>query len=128
MTQITIDIETYSPIDLARRGVYKYAEHPDFSILLFGYAVDDGEVKVVDLAKGEHIPDEILRALTNPLVTKWPSTPPLKESACPGIFGNTVRPISFPTESKETRLESIWIPWAGNAHRCWQHPSDFLFP
>lgn len=51
MTQITIDIETYSPIDLARRGVYKYAEHPDFSILLFGYAVDDGEVKVVDLAK-----------------------------------------------------------------------------
>lgn len=71
MTQITIDIETYSPIDLARCGVYKYAEHPDFSIFLFGYAVDDGEVKVVDLAKGEHIPDEILRALTNPLVTKW---------------------------------------------------------
>ena len=71
MTQITIDIETYSPIELARCGVYKYAEHPDFSILLFGYAVDDGEVKVVDLAKGEHIPDEILLALTNPLVTKW---------------------------------------------------------
>lgn len=68
---LTIDIETYSPIDLARCGVYKYAEHPDFSILLFGYAVDDGEVKVVDLAKGEHIPDEILLALTNPLVTKW---------------------------------------------------------
>ena len=71
MTQITIDIETYSPIDLARRGVYKYAEHPDFSILLFGYAVDDGEVKVVDLAKGERIPEEILLALTDPLVTKW---------------------------------------------------------
>ena len=71
MTQITIDIETYSPIDLARCGVYKYAEHPDFSILLFGYAVDDGEVKVVDLAKGERIPEEILLALTDPLVTKW---------------------------------------------------------
>ena len=71
MTQITIDIETYSPIDLARRGVYKYAEHPDFTILLFGYAVDDGEVKVVDLAKGERIPEEILLALTDPLVTKW---------------------------------------------------------
>lgn len=51
--------------------MYKYAEHPDFSILLFGYAVDDGDVKVVDLAKGEHIPDEILQALTDPLVTKW---------------------------------------------------------
>ena len=68
---LTIDIETYSPIDLARCGVYKYAEHPDFSILLFGYAVDDGEVQVVDLAKGERIPEEILLALTDPLVTKW---------------------------------------------------------
>lgn len=71
MKELSIDIETYSPIDLACCGVYKYAEHPDFTILLFGYAVDDGEVKVVDLAKGEHIPDEILLALTNPLVTKW---------------------------------------------------------
>lgn len=71
MKELSIDIETYSPIDLARRGVYKYAEHPDFSILLFGYAVDDGEVKVVDLAKGERIPEEILLALTDPLVTKW---------------------------------------------------------
>lgn len=71
MKELSIDIETYSPIDLARCGVYKYAEHPDFSILLFGYAVDDGEVKVVDLAKGERIPDEILLALTDPLVTKW---------------------------------------------------------
>lgn len=68
---LTIDIETYSPIDLARRGVYKYAEHPDFTILLFGYAVDDGEVQVVDLAKGERIPHDILLALTDPLVTKW---------------------------------------------------------
>ena len=71
MKELSIDIETYSPTDLARSGVYKYAEHPDFSILLFGYAVDDGEVKVVDLAKGERIPDEILQALTDPLVTKW---------------------------------------------------------
>lgn len=71
MKELSIDIETYSPIDLARCGVYKYAEHPDFTILLFGYAVDDGEVKVVDLAKGERIPEEILLALTDPLVTKW---------------------------------------------------------
>lgn len=68
---LTIDIETYSPIDLACCGVYKYAEHPNFTILLFGYAVDDGEVKVVDLAKGERIPHDILLALTDPLVTKW---------------------------------------------------------
>lgn len=71
MKELAIDIETYSPIDLACCGVYKYAEHPDFTILLFGYAVDDGEVKVVDLAKGERIPHDILLALTDPLVTKW---------------------------------------------------------
>lgn len=71
MKELSIDIETYSPIDLACCGVYKYAEHPDFTILLFGYAVDDGEVKVVDLAKGERIPHDILLALTDPLVTKW---------------------------------------------------------
>ena len=71
MKQLTIDLETYSPIDLARCGVYRYTEHPDFRILLFAYALDDGEVKVVDLAKGERIPEEILSALTDPLVTKW---------------------------------------------------------
>ena len=71
MKELSIDIETYSPIDLACCGVYKYAEHPDFTILLFGYAMDDGEVKVVDLAKGERIPHDILLALTDPLVTKW---------------------------------------------------------
>lgn len=47
---ISIDIETFSSVDLTRCGVYKYAESPDFQILLFGYSVDGGEVQVVDLA------------------------------------------------------------------------------
>lgn len=55
MTQLTIDLETYCPVDLTRAGPYKYTEHPDFRILLFAYAVDDEEVKVVDLAKEESI-------------------------------------------------------------------------
>lgn len=55
MKTIGIDIETYSSVDLGKCGVYKYAESPDFEILLFGYAVDDGEVKVIDLAGGEAI-------------------------------------------------------------------------
>jgi DNA polymerase len=58
-------------VNLAKCGVYKYAESPDFEILLFGYAVDGGEVQVVDLAQGESIPDEILDALTDESVTKW---------------------------------------------------------
>ena len=53
MKQINIDIESYSSVPLAKCGVYKYAESPDFEILLFGYAVDGGEVQVVDLTAGE---------------------------------------------------------------------------
>ena len=71
MQKISIDIETYSDIDLKKCGVYKYVESPNFSILLFGYSVDEGEVSVVDLAKGETIPDYILAALGDENVTKW---------------------------------------------------------
>lgn len=71
MQSISIDIETYSDIDLTKCGVYRYAESPAFEILLFGYAVDGSEVTVIDLAQGEQIPDEILDALTDDSVTKW---------------------------------------------------------
>lgn len=71
METISIDIETYSGNDLNKCGVYKYVQHPDFAILLFGYAVDGGEVHVVDLAEGEEIPEEILTALSDEAVTKW---------------------------------------------------------
>lgn len=71
MKNMSIDIETFSDVNLAKCGVYKYAESPAFEILLFGYAVDGGEVQVVDLAQGETIPDDILDALTDESVTKW---------------------------------------------------------
>ena len=71
MKTLSIDIETYSDVNLAKCGVYKYAESPAFEILLFGYAVDGGPVQVVDLAQGESIPEEILDALTDDTVTKW---------------------------------------------------------
>ena len=71
MKRLSIDLETHSDIDLSKCGVYKYVESPNFEILLFGYSVDEGPVKVVDLALGEKIPDEILDALTDESVTKW---------------------------------------------------------
>lgn len=71
MKTISIDIETFSDVNLAKCGVYKYAESPVFEILLFGYAVDAGEAQVIDLAQGECIPDDILDALTDESVTKW---------------------------------------------------------
>jgi len=71
LKNISIDIETFSDIDLNKCGVYKYAESPNFEILLFGYAVDGDKVQVIDLAQGEHIPQEIIDALTDDDVTKW---------------------------------------------------------
>ena len=71
MKKLSIDIETYSINDLTKSGVYKYVEAPDFEILLFGYSEDDGEVRVVDLACGELIPEKIVAALSDENVTKW---------------------------------------------------------
>lgn len=71
MENLSIDLETFSSVDLKKCGVYKYAESNDFEILLFGYSVDGSEVKVVDLAQGETIPEVVLSALTDETVTKW---------------------------------------------------------
>lgn len=71
MQTLSIDIETYSDVPLQKTGVYRYVESPSFEILLFSYSVDSTPVKVVDLACGEKIPDEIISALTDDSVTKW---------------------------------------------------------
>ena len=71
MNALSLDLETFSSIDIGKCGVYKYAESPDFEILLFGYSVDGGEVHVIDLARGETIPQEVLDALTDDNVIKW---------------------------------------------------------
>ena len=71
MKTLSIDIETYSSVNLARSGVYRYAASPDFEILLFGYSVDGAPVQVVDLTAGETLPADVRSALTDPTVTKW---------------------------------------------------------
>lgn len=70
MQTLAIDIETYSGIDLSKAGVYRYAESPDFEILLFAYAFDDEPVLVIDLAQGEQLPNDILSALADPYIIK----------------------------------------------------------
>ena len=71
MNTLSIDVETFSDVDISKCGTYKYAESPSFEILLFAYAADSGEAQVVDLAAGEKIPQEILAALTDDNVIKW---------------------------------------------------------
>ena len=71
MRNLSIDIETYSPEQLAKCGVYRYCQHPDFEILLFGYSIDGASVQVVDFTAGERLPEAVYSALTDPNVTKW---------------------------------------------------------
>ncbi|WP_416148929.1 DNA polymerase [Salipaludibacillus sp. HK11] len=71
MKSLNIDLETFSDVGLAKSGVYRYAEAPDFEVLLLGYSVDSGLVKVVDLANGEEIPQEVTDAILDDKVTKW---------------------------------------------------------
>lgn len=68
---MSCDIETYSDIDLKKCGMYKYAESPNFEILLFAYSINGGEVIVIDLANGEKVPPEVISALSDKSVTKW---------------------------------------------------------
>ena len=70
MKKLMMDIETKSDIDLAKAGVYRYADSPYFDLLLFAYSVDDAPVQVVDLASGEQLPEEILNALTDDRIQK----------------------------------------------------------
>ena len=71
MKTLSIDIETFSSEPLAKCGVYRYCQAPEFEMLLFGYSVDGGPVRVVDLTAGERIPADVLAALTDPAVSKW---------------------------------------------------------
>lgn len=71
ISSIHIDLETYSETDLAKCGVYKYAEDPAFEILLFAYSVNEGPIQIVDLVNGETIPKPIIEALSNPKIQKW---------------------------------------------------------
>lgn len=71
MQTLSIDIETYSDVNLSKCGVYKYAESPDFKIPLFAYNADGSNVTVIDLAQSELLPQEIIDALTDSSIMKW---------------------------------------------------------
>lgn len=92
MKRLSIDLETYSSVDLGKSGVYKYAESEDFEILLFAYSIDDGEVKVVDLASGEIIPEEILAALSDESVEKWAFNANFERVCLSRFLGKRLKP------------------------------------
>lgn len=73
--RLSLDLETFSSVDLSRCGVYRYAESPDFRILLVGYSLNGGFVKTVDLASGGIMPEELINAILSPSVEKCPPVP-----------------------------------------------------
>ena len=95
MKSIEIDIESYSDVDLSKCGVYKYSSSPNFEILLFGYSVDGGDVKVADLACGEEIPAEILAALSDESVTKWAFNAMFERVCLSNYLGEWLEPESW---------------------------------
>ena len=95
MKSIEIDIETYSDVDLSKCGVYRYASSPNFEILLFGYSVDGGDVRVVDLCQGENIPADILAALSDESVTKWAFNAMFERVCLSNYLGEWLEPESW---------------------------------
>ncbi len=95
MKSIEIDLETFSDVDISKCGVYKYASSPNFEILLFGYSVDGGKVKVVDVACGEEIPADILAALSDDSITKWAFNAMFERVCLSNYLGEWLEPESW---------------------------------
>lgn len=106
MKKINIDIETFSSVNLSKSGVYKYAESEDFQVLLFAYAVDDGEVQVIDLAQGEEIPTDIKEALVDSIVMKWAFNAQFERVCLSKYLGINLEPTSW-------RCTMIWSAYMG---------------
>ncbi len=95
MKTLSIDIETFSSVNLQKCGVYKYAESEDFEVLLFGYSVDGGTVQVVDLACGEKIPAEIIQALSDTTVIKTAFNAAFERVCLSKFLGEWLEPESW---------------------------------
>lgn len=95
MKQLSIDIETYSSTNLNQTGVYRYDDSDDFELLLFGYAVDFGPVKVVDLTQGEKIPSQIIQALDDPNIIKSAFNAQFERVCLSNYVGHRLKPAGW---------------------------------
>ena len=107
---MSIDLETFSDVDLSKCGVYRYVESPAFEILLFAVSINGSEVKVYDLAQGEKIPEVILSALTDNTVIKWAFNAAF-ERVCLSRY------LGFPSgeylDPSSWRCSMIWAAYMG---------------
>jgi len=110
MTELFVDIETFASVDLAKSGLYRYSESLDFEVILFGFSVDGGEVRVVDLASGEDVPDYILYALGDPSVVKWAHNAAFERICLSRFLG---LPKHVYLDPKQWRCTMVWSAYLG---------------
>ena len=115
--ELSVDIETFSPEDLTRSGVYRYAEAPDFRVLLFGYSCDGGPVSVVDIASGETLPPEVLSALLDDRVVKWAFNASF-ERVCLSRYLQDLKllPAGWFLSPVSWRCSMVWCEYLGLPH------------
>lgn len=92
MDTLAIDIETYSDVSLPDCGVHRYAASEQFEILLFAYSLNDEPTKIIDLASGEKMPDEIMKMLTDDSVIKTAYNAAFERNCINRYFGLSLKP------------------------------------
>lgn len=100
MIHLSIDLETYSDVNLKKAGLYRYVQSPAFEILLFAYSLDGAPTQVVDMAQGEKIPLEVVHALTDPQCLKHAYNAAFEFDTNDAMLDKVVKIMSTP------------IPWA----------------
>ena len=119
MKTLSLDIETYSSVNLSRSGVYRYAASEDFEILLLGYSEDHGPVQVIDLACGEKVPEKVLEALTDDHVTKWAFNAQF-ERICLSYWLRKHYPSYFRrNDTEDEAMKDYLSPYSWKCSRIW---------
>ena len=103
MHKLSIDLETYSSIDIKKAGAYRYVDSPDFEILLFAFAIDNGPVTVIDVASGEVVPEWLVAALHDAEYIKTAYNAPFEIACLSKVYG----PME-PSQWRDTMLHGLY--------------------
>lgn len=107
MQTLAIDIETYSDVDLIKCGAYAYADSPAFEVLLFAYKIDEEETKIVDVAQGEELPEDIKQAVFDEAVTKTAFNANFERTCLSKFFKVSLLPDSWHCSAVQAALLAL---------------------
>lgn len=107
MPILSIDIETYSDVDLTKCGVYAYSDSPNFEILLFAYAFDEEQTQIVDFACGEQLPERVLAALEDPAVTKAAFNAQFERTCISKYLGRRLSPSGWQCTAVQSAMLAL---------------------